>query len=141
MKKHLFKLLKVITTSAVVLLMTISSYGQKNIAPDAKLATNVFSNTTFPPERTNDKVINSCGNQECWFNWAPGGVNPYLEWDWGTVKTVNKMIIYHGQTTGRYLNGGVLERWTGSAWVSHYTFGSLTVQCENTISFPALTAY
>ncbi len=134
--KKFFKVLFVLICS----FGAISAFGQKNIAPLATLATNVFSNTTYPPEGTNNKIINTCGTQETWFNWAPGGVNPYLEWDWGTVKTVNKMIIYHGQTTGRFLNGATIERWTGSAWVSHYTFGSLTVQCENTISFPALSA-
>ncbi len=113
---------------------------QKNIAPDAKLATNVFSNATYPPEGTNNKVIGACGTQETWFNWAPGRGNPYLEWDWGKTVTVNKMVIYHGQTTGRYLNGAVIERWTGSAWVTHASFGNLTVQCENTINFTPLTA-
>jgi len=52
---------------------------QKNIAPDAKLATNVFSNAIYPPEGTNNKVIGACGTQETWFNWAPGRGNPYLE--------------------------------------------------------------
>jgi hypothetical protein len=113
---------------------------QKNIAPDAKLYTNVYSNSTFPPERTNDKIINTCGTQETWFSWTPGSNNPYLEWEWSTIKFIDKIIIYHGTTNGRFLNGGAIERWNGKVWVTHYTFSGLNVKCENTIIFPVLAS-
>jgi PKD repeat protein len=109
---------------------------QKNIAPDATLSTNAFSNATFPPTGTNNRVINACGTQETWFNWGPGRFDPYLEWNWGKVVTVNKMVLYHGNApgTGRYMNGFDIERWTGTAWVRVASVSGLTT-CESTVNF------
>jgi PKD repeat protein len=141
MKQLLLKTFKVITTSAAVLLMTMSSYGQKkNIAPDA--ATNCQGSGGVTPycwnwNRINDKGTGTCGSQEA-FVWttAPANGSEWMEWVWTSSKVIDEVKIYHAQTTGRFLTGGVIQKWTGSAWVDHYTFSGLSQSnCENTIKF------
>jgi PKD repeat protein len=54
---------------------------------------------------------------------------------------MNKITIHHAQTTGRFLAGGVIQRWNGSAYVNHHTFSGLSqANCVNDVVFPTMTS-
>ncbi len=142
MKKNLLNLLRVLTTSVVVLLMSFNTFGQKNVAPEANCSHSGGGAGTYAPTLYNDVSIASCGATP--WGWTSGsstsGTGAWILFDWGTkTKTVNKLKFFYGQTNGRFLDGGTIQAWDGSAWVTKHTFSGLTVQCENTVSFTAFS--
>ncbi|MCB9245881.1 MAG: PKD domain-containing protein [Flavobacteriales bacterium] len=97
--------------------------------------------------RINDGDTGTCGTQQA-FVWTSGaygnrgGTYPtdvWMQWTWSGTISINRLVIWHAQTTGRSLTGGMIQRWNGSAWVDHYNFKSPQSNCTNTIDFPVLT--
>jgi PKD repeat protein len=111
-----------------------------NIAPQATAS--AFGGGTAPWNwpMINDGVYGTCGTQLA-FVWtaAPPDGTEWMEWQWPTQKTIGKIVINHAQTTGRFLAGGIIQRWNGTGWVNHYTFSNLSQSlCDNDIVLPTL---
>lgn len=112
-----------------------SALAQTNLAPNAT----VSCSNPWNWNRINDQDRGSCGSQQA-FVWTgnPPANSDYMQWVWSSTVGISQIDIYHAQTTGRFLTGGTVQRWTGSSWVDHYTFSGLNQSnCMNTISFPA----
>ncbi len=146
MKHFILKSIKVFAISAVVMLLSISAFGQKkNIAPDA--ATNCQGSGGVTPycygwNTINDKNTGTCGRQTA-FVWttAPANGTEWMEWIWTSSKVIDEIQIFHAQTSGRFLTGGTIQKWDGSAWIDHYTFSGLSQSnCENTVKFPPFSS-
>jgi len=133
--------MKHFTRIAMLLAMLIfmgeqSATAQTNIAPNAT----VSCSNPWNWNRINDQDRGSCGRQQA-FVWTanPPRNSDYMQWVWTKTEGVSEIHIYHAQTTGRFLTGGTIQRWNGSAWVDHYTFSSLNQSnCMNVVSFPAM---
>jgi PKD repeat protein len=111
-----------------------------NIAPIATTSGNGSGSVTpylYNWGTINDLSYGTCGSQTAfiWTTDPPNGTE-YMEWEWNQQYPINKIVIYHAQTTGRFLTGGTIQYWDGSTWVNHYTFSGLPQVCDNTISFP-----
>lgn len=123
----------------MVLMGTLGSVAQ-NIAPLATATGNGSGGVTpylWNWNTINDLNLGTCGSQTAfiWTTTPPNGTE-YMEWDWNQTYPINKIVIYHAQTTGRFLTGGTIQYWDGSTWINHYTFSGLPQVCDNTINFP-----
>lgn len=120
---------------AMLFFMGSETQAQTNIAPSAT----VSCSNPWNWNRINDQDRGSCGTQQA-FVWTgnPPANSDYMQWVWSKKEGVSEIVIYHAQTTARFLTGGTVQKWNGSAWVDHYTFSGLSQSnCENTVSFPA----
>jgi PKD repeat protein len=111
-----------------------------NIAPSATIDAFGAGQPGWQWSQINDNIYGTCGTQLA-FVWtaAPPAGTEYMDWIWPTSKTIGKVVIFHAQTTGRFLTGGTIQRWNGSAWVNHHTFSGLNqANCDNEIIFPTL---
>ena len=52
---------------------------------------------------------------------------------------MNKITIHAGESANRFLGGGTIQIWNGSAWVNHSTFTQSTGVCNYDINFPAIS--
>jgi PKD repeat protein len=81
----------------------------------------------------------SCGGQTAfvWTSGPPHPTNDWMQWVWNDVMVISHLKIWHAQTTGRFLTGGTIQGWNGSAWYDFYTFSGLNQSnCENTVTLP-----
>jgi PKD repeat protein len=136
-KKNLDRLLFTFS----LLVASLASNAQTNLALTA--TADAFGNAQAPWNwmNINNNVISACGNQEA-FVWTAGPPDPsdWMSWVWPTTIHTNRITIHHAQTTGRFLTGGIIQRWDGSAWVNHFTFSNLNqANCENDINFPTVS--
>ena len=108
----------------------------------ASLATASSSHYNYPLDvLLNDGNYGTCGTDEMWVYTNPlsstAGVD-YLQFDWTTEVNFDKFVIHHGTTTTRFLTGGMIQVWDGSAWVNHHHFTNLTPACSSIIAFDAV---
>ncbi len=111
---------------------------QVNLAPSATVTASTCNTGTCAS--FNNLNYGTCGTQEVWIATSTPpdptlGVN-WIEWNWTSVKTINKMVIHHAQNNARFLTGGTFQNWNGTAWVTVSTFTNLPMQCINTINIP-----
>ncbi|MCG9879770.1 MAG: hypothetical protein MH472_04155, partial [Bacteroidia bacterium] len=123
--------------------MVLSSWNlwaQTNIAPLAVAGASTCN--TGPCSTLNDLNFGTCGTQQMWITTAtPPNGTEWLEFVWPTAQSMNKITIHHAQTTGRFLAGGIIQRWNGSAYVNHHTFSGLPqANCINDVNFPTMTS-
>ncbi|WP_417602223.1 T9SS type A sorting domain-containing protein [Owenweeksia hongkongensis] len=108
-----------------------------NIAPGATI-TNTGTQTS--PTTLNDLVYGTCGTQIFWMSSTSGSTTDYIEWSWPIAQSFDEIKFYQADaTTARQLDGGVLQAWDGSAWVTAATFSNLPLACDNTITFQRIT--
>jgi hypothetical protein len=111
-----------------------------NIAPLA--IANANNCSTGPCSSFNDLNYGTCGTQQVWIS-TSGGPTPhidFIDFEWPTAYSMDKITIHHGQTGTRFLSGGDIYVWSGNAWVYHHTFSNLpNTQCENDVLFPVVT--
>ena len=115
---------------------------QTNIAPIAVVDAFGAGQPGWNWPNINNIAFSACGVQDA-FVWtaAPPDGTEWMSWTWTTPRTTNKIKIFHAQTTGRFLAGGVLQTWNGSAWVNHFTFSNLSMaNCENEFTYPTVTS-
>lgn len=82
----------------------------------------------------------SCGGQTAfvWTSGPPDPLNDWMMWEWSEEMSLDSLYIWHAQTTGRFLTGGTIQGWDGSAWYDFYTFSNLSQSnCENGVKFPS----
>lgn len=139
------KKLQIFRTGILLCLLSLGAktnlLGQ-NISP---LATVTASNcSTGPCSAFNDLALGTCGTQLVWVSTAtPPSATPgvnWIQWDWPSVESFDEITIHHASSTVRFLTGGLIQIWDGTAWVNHHTFTNLPMQCINTITFPVATA-
>lgn len=125
LQKFVFKKFNLNRAFALFLLLTTpfyQSFGQgTNIAPLAIAGASTCN--TGPCSALNDLNFGVCGVQLIWITTSgpPSGAE-WLEFVWPSSQSMNRITIHHAQTTGRFLAGGIIQRWNGSAYVNHHTF-------------------
>jgi PKD repeat protein len=136
MKKNFWVI--AVTFLSITLLVNFKASAQfPNIALTATC--NAFGGGTTPWnwQNINNGTWSACGIQDA-FVWTttPPNQSEWMEWAWSTPQSMGKIVIFHAQTTGRFLTGGTVQYWNGSAFVDYYTFTNLNqANCENTITF------
>jgi hypothetical protein len=78
----------------------------------------------YGPEQYNDGV-NPTPNG--YFGWTTTSANPdpnaWIQFDWGTTsRSPGEITLYYVGTGNRYLQGGNVQYWNGSTWVTQATF-------------------
>lgn len=142
MKKTITNFKVVLSMLAFMLVMIaggVEGLKAQNIAPLATASAAGGTNPAWNWNRINDLDYGTCGTQLA-FVWSatPPNGSEYMLWEWTQPYPINKIVIFHAQTTARFLTGGTIQYWDGSAWVNHYTFSGLPTNCDNTITFPIL---
>ncbi|MDP1726361.1 MAG: GEVED domain-containing protein [Bacteroidota bacterium] len=142
MEKASTKTMRITRSSILLLLLFFSFYAQAqvNIAPNATASASTCN--TGACSTLNDLNFGTCGTQQMWISTAtpPSGAE-WLEFTWTSPVTTNKITIHHGQTTGRFLAGGIIQSWNGSAYVNQFTFSGLSQSnCVNDVNFPPFTS-
>jgi len=111
-----------------------------NIAPLAVASASPACNTGAC-STLNDLNFGTCGTQQTWITSSasnPGSaVN--VTFVWPTPHLINKMTINVGQNNTRFLTGGTVQIWNGSAWISHTTFTQSIGVCFYDIVFPPVS--
>jgi len=122
------------------MLFSQSLFAQTNIAPLATASASTCN--TGPCSALNNGVYGTCGTQEMWITTSgPPNGTEWLEFTWSSAVSMDKITIHHAQTTGRFLAGGTIQRWNGSAYVNHHTFSGLNqANCINDVLFPVMTS-
>ena len=140
MGKYLIKqkfMKKILLGVTMILFSVLSMNAQTNIAPQATFTAS-YNSATLGPTKLNDLNFGTCGSQEMWLQTSTPPSSTvgaeWIQWDFTSQKQIDEIIIYHGQTTGRYMNGATLQYWNGG-WVTAHTFSNLTVQCKNSVKF------
>ncbi|MDP3927447.1 MAG: hypothetical protein Q8R57_00340, partial [Bacteroidota bacterium] len=132
---------KIFALTLLTLVSFTYSFGQiANIAPNAVATAFGGGQAPWQWNQINDNIYGTCGTQLAfvWTATPPDGTE-WMEWEWTSPKTIGKIVINHAQTTGRFLAGGIIQRWNGSAWVNHHTFSGLSqALCDNDIVLPTL---
>ncbi len=113
---------------------------QTNIAPLAVPTASTCN--TGACTTLNDLALGTCGTQSMWITSSASnpGSTIFIAFTWGSVKSFNKMTIHAGENGNRFLGGGTIEIFNGSAWVTHSTFVQSTFACIYDINFPVATA-
>ena len=111
-----------------------------NIAPLAVASASPACNTG-PCSTLNDLNFGTCGSQQMWITSSANnpGSSVNVTFVWPTAKLINKMTIHVGSSTTRFLTGGTVQAWIGSAWVNHHNFTQSTGVCSYDINFPNVT--
>jgi PKD repeat protein len=120
---------------AIVFFMDDNVKAQTNIAP----AATPTCSRPWNWNNINNNNLGTCGRQTA-FVWTanPPTNGEYMQWVWKKKVGMSEIVIHHAQTNARFLTGGTIQKWTGSAWVDHYTFSGLSQSnCKNTVTFPA----
>ncbi len=125
----------------IVLFSTLTK-AQNNIAPSSTAAGAPVCNTGAC-STLNDLNFGTCGTQQMWLTSAatnPGSaVN--ITFTWSSVRVFNKITIHAGAAGTRYLTGGTVQIFNGSAWVTHTTFTQPnTTLCSYDINFNTIAA-
>lgn len=120
---------------------TIGS-AQDNIAPKATTSGQGSGGVTpylWNWQNINNGNYGSCGSQQAfiWTSSPPNG-SEWMQWTWKRSYIIKEIVIYHAQTTGRFLASGTVQRWNGTKWVDHHKFKCSQSNCVNTITFDSL---
>jgi len=121
------------------------SVGQTNIAPLAIATADGAGGggcRTGACSTLNDLILGTCGTQIMWISTTPPnavGVD-YIQFDFPFAQTFDSIVIHHGDPTTRFLAGGLVQFWDGSAWVNQHTFSNLPMVCRNSIYIGKVTA-
>ncbi len=131
---------KILLIGVLLVGMFFTSNAQTNIAPLAVASASTCN--TGPCSTLNDLNFGTCGTQQMWISTAtPPNGTEYLEFTWPNVISTNKITIHHAQTAARFLAGGIIQSWNGSAYVNQYTFSGLTeTNCVNDVAFPTFSS-
>lgn len=112
---------------------------QANVAPFATVSAFGNNQAPFQWNQINDLNFGVCGTQQSfvWTLGPPDGTE-WMLWEWPTAQRIDRIIIHHAQTTGRFLTGGTIQIWNGSSYVNVHTFSGLNqANCDNTIVLPS----
>lgn len=119
-----------------IMLLASGLYAQVNVAPSATASAAPACNTGAC-STLNDLNFGTCGTQQMWITCGasnPGaGVN--ITFVWPSTQVVNKMTIHAGQNGSRFLTGGTVQYWNGTAWITHATFTQTPTVCQYDINF------
>lgn len=140
MKKTITTLKTLLVAFSLIMIMIVTSSQSvkaQNVAPLATVNAQGGANPPWNWNRINDLGYGTCGTQLAfvWTATPPNG-SEWMEWAWTKPYPINKIVIDHAQTTGRFLTGGTIQYWDGSTWINHFTFSSLPTVCTNTVTFP-----
>lgn len=109
-----------------------------NIAPLAVVTGSTCN--TGACSTLNDLNLGTCGTQSMWVTTTnPPSTTPgveWIQWDWPTAQTFDKLVIHHAETASRFMAGFTAQTWNGTAWVTTGTVSGLIMQCSNTVTFP-----
>ena len=139
MNKHLQKF-RMITMLLMASLLSSWAFAQTNIAPSA-VATGGPACNTGPCSTLNDLNFGTCGTQQMWLTSAATnpGSTVHITFTWSSVQIIEKMTIHAGGAGTRYLTGGTVQIYNGTAWVNHQTFTQPnTSLCNYVITFPTV---
>ena len=132
---------KLMTTNAFLLLSFVG-FAQTNIAPQATVTGSDCR--TGQCSDINNLNFGTCGTQQMWISTSnPPSSTPgvdWIQWDFPGPVSFDEFIIHHANATSRSLTGALIQYWDGAAWVNHHTFSNLPQQCDNSVTFPRLTA-
>jgi hypothetical protein len=141
--KH-YTFVKFLLSMTFGLLATIG-LAQTNIAPSATASASTCN--TGPCSTLNDLDYGTCGTQSMWISTSsPPSTTPgvdWIQWDWSTPQTFDHIIIEHANgpvTSGRNLDGFLIQYWNGTTWVNHQTISNLPRACRNDVTINVLTA-
>jgi PKD repeat protein len=151
MKNTLYK-----TVHLLLLLLFISHLtagvvkAQDNIAPLATItahgtgATGCQSN---PCSFLNNLNFGNCGTQLVWINTANLPTSPqnpgqdWIEWEFPNQVRFDAIVIHHANNAGaRFLNGGYIQSFDGTDWVTEHIFQNLPLACSNRVEFDPIQA-
>ena len=112
---------------------------QINIAPTATATASTCNSGAC--STLNDNVFGTCGTQLMWITSAASnpGSAIFIQFTWSSQQRMNKITIHAGESANRFLGGGTIQIWNGSAWVNHSTFTQSTGVCNYDINFPAIS--
>ncbi|MEQ8324414.1 MAG: T9SS type A sorting domain-containing protein [Vicingaceae bacterium] len=132
--RNLLHFSKLALTACLGLLFTAVA-GQTNIAPNGTFTHSGGGSGIYGPANYNDGVIAN-GT----FGWVSGtgGSAMWIQCDWSTLQTFDKITVWPDQTGTRFLAGGDVEYWDGSTWVKHVSWTSAGTRPFD-ITFPPLT--
>ncbi len=119
--------------------MMLNVKAQLNIAPAATASASTCN--TGACSTLNDNLFGTCGTQIMWI--TSSATNPgsavFIQFTWLSMQRMNKITIHAGESANRFLGGGTIQIWNGSAWVNHSTFTQSTGVCNYDINFPAIS--
>jgi hypothetical protein len=110
---------------------------QNNIAPSATVSAFGNNMAPFNWNLINDLDFGTCGIQQAfvWTTSPPNGTE-WMNWEWSTPQRIQRIVIHHADPTTRFLTGGTIQIWNGSAYVNVHTFSGLPQVCSNTVVLP-----
>ncbi len=134
----LFEHFAKIAICAILILTSTKANSQFNIAPLATVSAMGNNLNGLNWNQINDQNLGNCETFQCKVFASLQSTAPeYMQWDWPSIRPIRKIIIHHGQTTGAFLTGGIVQIWNGSSFVNFYTFSNLNqANCVNTITLP-----
>jgi PKD repeat protein len=122
---------------SLILMSIIASAQSVNIAPNAVASASTCN--TGACSTLNDLNFGTCGTQQIWISTStPPSTTPgveWIQWDWPTPQTFDKLVIHHAQTGTRFMAGFTAQYWNGTTWITHATVSGLPDQCINTVTF------
>jgi PKD repeat protein len=122
----------------IISIFVLSGLKAQNIAPLATASAS--SCMTGACATLNDLNFGTCGTQQMWITSA--ATNPgsaiFIQFTWSSTRIINRITFHVGQDLTRFLGGGTVQVWNGTAWVNHFTFTQATGVCNYTINFNAV---
>jgi hypothetical protein len=120
----------------LLLTSTISFAQNVNLAPLATASASSCNSgacTTF-----NDLNFGTCGTQQVWLNSA--ATNPgsaiFIQFNWSLPQVIRGITIHAGESGNRFLAGGTIQAWNGSAWFTVTTFTQANINvCNYDVNF------
>ena len=119
-----------------------------NVAYGCDIIANDYFRTWYPTN-ANDGIHTEYDYQDCWGFEKEGGVNPYIDLDFGQLYTVNKIVLYHGldPEIEDYMNNDYdfyYRKSNNNTGLDVREYGSLvdssTAKFERSIYFPGSTS-
>lgn len=120
-----------------VLVSMESGMAQANIATSATVTCQTTSSSgCWNLQNINDGDRGTCGTQQS-FVWSasPPALTDYIQWEWSTIQRMEKVEVFHGQTSGRFLAGCKLQYWDGATFRTIGSFTLSQANCENSMTF------
>lgn len=139
MQKNLLKIHLLLFMLVALATLHVKVQAQTNIAPSATVSAFGNNQAPFGWPTINDLNFGVCGTQQAfvWTLGPPDGTE-WMLWEWPTAQRIERIVIHHAQTTGRFLTGGTIQIWNGSSYVNVHTFSGLNqANCDNTITLPS----
>ena len=120
----------VLFLTAAPMLMAQSATPNLALQSNGCIATHIGGGQTttgYGPELYNDgniPALNATGTY-LW-GWFTSGVGNWMQFDWGaTPRTFDEVTLYFAQSNTRQLQGGSIQYWNGTTWITHHTFPDL----------------